>query len=101
MLGEHGVDFEAREYFKEAFTREELETVLARAGMKPSELVSTRSAPYRKENLGEANLTEDEWLERMLAEPRLVRRPILITDDEVVVGFDRERFERIARALAG
>lgn len=101
MLGEHGVDYEAREYFKEPFSRDELEVVMSRSGMKPSDLVSTRSIPYRKEKLAGQNLTEDDLLERILAEPRLVRRPILVTDDEVVVGFDRERYERIARNLGG
>jgi arsenate reductase (glutaredoxin) len=101
VLGEHGVDYEAREYFKEAFTRQELESILSRAGRKPSEMVSTRSTPYRKERLADQGLSEDELLERMLSEPRLIRRPILVTDDEVVVGFDRARYESIATELAG
>jgi arsenate reductase-like glutaredoxin family protein len=31
----------------------------------------------------------------MAKEPRLVRRPILDTGGEVVVGFDRERYEKL------
>jgi arsenate reductase-like glutaredoxin family protein len=31
----------------------------------------------------------------MAKEPRLVRRPILDTGREVVVGFDRERYEKL------
>jgi arsenate reductase len=99
VLGEHGIAFEAREYFKHAFTREEIESVLARSGLSAADLVSTHSIPYRKGNLGELGLTDADWIERMIAEPRLVRRPILVTDDEVVVGFDRTRYERIAQRL--
>jgi arsenate reductase len=90
-----------REFFKEPFTREELVAILDRAGMKPSELVSTRSTPYRAEKLGDRDLTEDEWLAWLLAEPRLIRRPILVTDDGVEVGFSKARYEEIARELAG
>jgi Spx/MgsR family transcriptional regulator len=101
VLGEHGVDYEAREFFKEPFTRDELTAVLERTGKQPSELVSTRSTPYRRDNLGEQALSEDEWLDRLLAEPRLLRRPILVTDAGVEIGFNRERYEQIASDLAG
>ncbi|HEV2127270.1 MAG TPA: Spx/MgsR family RNA polymerase-binding regulatory protein [Thermomicrobiales bacterium] len=100
ILDAHGVDYDVREYFKEPFTREELESVLERAGQKPSDLVAARSVPYRAQGLAERGLSEDELLERMLAEPRLVRRPILVTEDEVAIGFDRDRYEQKAKTLA-
>ena len=101
VLEEHGVEFDVREYFKEPFTREELEAVLEHASMQPFELVSIRSTLYRKEKLGDRDLSEEELLERMLAEPRLIRRPVLVTDDEVIIGFNRARLEGVARRLAG
>ena len=101
VLEEHGVEFQSREFFKEPFTREELESVLERAGMQPSDLVSTRSTVYRNGNMGELDLSEDELLGRMLAEPRLIRRPVLVTNDEVKVGFNRTQFEVTAKQLAG
>jgi Spx/MgsR family transcriptional regulator len=101
VLGEHGVDYEAREFFKASFTRDELMAVLEGAGMRPSELVSTRSAPYRNDKLGEREISDDEWVELMLREPRLIRRPILVTDDGVRVGFDRDWYEQKTRELAG
>lgn len=87
---------EVREFFKEPFTRDELTGILTKAGKKPSELVSTRSSVYRNERLGEQNLTEDEWLDRMLAEPRLIRRPIFVSDEGVEVGFNKQRYAEIA-----
>lgn len=95
------MDHDVREFFKEPFTREELKGILDRAGMRPSELISTRSSPYRNERLGEQNLSEDEWLDRMLAEPRLIRRPILVTVGGVEVGFGKARYEQIVNDLAG
>lgn len=99
-LEQHGVEYDAREYFKDPFAREELESLLHRAGLVPSELVATRSTPYRTERLGEQQLSEVDLLEHMLGEPRLVRRPILVTDDEVMIGFNRERYDAKAQALA-
>ncbi len=101
VLERHGVDYEPREFFKEAFSREELDGVLERAGMTASELVATRSTVYRNERLGEQDLSDEDLLQRMLAEPRLIRRPILVTDDGVTVGFNRDTYEEAAKALAG
>lgn len=95
------MDHEVREFFREPLTRGELTSILDRAGMKPSELVSTRSSPYRNERLAEQDLTEEEWLERLVAEPRLIRRPILVSDDGVEVGFSKARYDELARELSG
>lgn len=95
------MDHEVREFFKEPFTRDELTTILRRAGLQPSELVSKRSSVYRNERLGEQELSEDEWLERMLAEPRLIRRPIFVSDNGVDVGFNKDRYAEIVNDLAG
>jgi len=100
VLEEHGVDYEPREFFKDPITSEELASLLDRAGLKPSELVSTRSSVWRNEKLGEQNLAEEELFERMLREPRLLRRPILVTEDGVEIGFNRSRYEQIATSLA-
>jgi Spx/MgsR family transcriptional regulator len=99
VLDEHGVEYEPREYFKEPFTRDELASVLERAGLQPSDLVSTRSTVWRNEKMAEQDLSEDELLERMLGEPRLIRRPILISDEGVEIGFKRSRYEELAQAL--
>ena len=100
VLDERGVAYEEREYFKEPFTRDELQSVLERANLRPSELVSTRSTVWRNEKLAEQDLSEDDLLDRMLQEPRLVRRPILVSDQGVQVGFNRGRYEELADALA-
>ncbi len=92
---------EVREFFKEPFTRDELTSILERAGMQPSELVSKRSSVYRNEQLGDQDISEDAWLDRMLAEPRLIRRPIFVSDDGVEVGFNKDRYAQIVRSLAG
>jgi arsenate reductase-like glutaredoxin family protein len=47
-------------------------------------LLSTRSPAYRKLQ----GTPPGDWLAVMADEPRLIRRPILITDRGVAVGFD-------------
>ncbi len=95
------MDHEVREFFKQPFSRDELTSILDRAGMRPSELISKRSSVYRNDRLGEQNLTEDELLDRMLDEPRLIRRPIFVSDDGVEVGFSKDRYAELMSDLDG
>lgn len=99
-LDARGVAYETREYFREPFTRDELQQVLERSGMTPSGLVATRSTQWRKGGLAEMQLSDEELLEHMLREPRLIRRPILVTEDEVIVGFNKDRYGEVAARLA-
>ena len=86
QLKESGADYVYRDYFRQRFTRDELEQVLARAGLTPCEVLSTRSKVYQARMDEIDALDDDQLLTLMLKEPTLLRRPIVIGNDEVVVG---------------
>lgn len=52
---------------------------------------SPSAKPYRDRR---GKLSDDELIDLMLEEPRLIRRPILITDDQVLFGFDAEEYAK-------
>ena len=85
-LNAANIDFEKREFFKEKFTREELEDVLQSTGLTLDDIVSKRSTPYRELGLAEKDLSDDELIALMLEEPRLIRRPIVVGESDVLVG---------------
>lgn len=87
ILKETGADFERREFFKQKFTREELTGLLERAGLPVSDLLSTRSTPYREKGLAERDLTHDDIIDLMLEGPRLLKRPILVSGSTTVIGY--------------
>lgn len=86
VLRQSGVPYERREFFKDRFSREELEHLLADAGLTPQDVLSRRSRIFKERNLGEATLTDDEMLDLMVEEPTLLRRPLVIGGDTVIVG---------------
>lgn len=94
-LDERGVTYVRRDYFRDRFTRDELRGVLTSAGLAPSDVLSKRARAY-KELVGDRNLTDDELLELMFEEPTLLRRPLMISGDTAVIGFDRKGLEQIA-----
>ena len=87
ILREAGVDYEKREFFKQRFTHEELTGLLKRTGLSVNDLLSTRSTPYREQGLADQDLSDDEIIGLMLEEPRLLKRPILVSGSNVVIGY--------------
>ncbi len=93
-LDEHHVVYERRDYFRDRFTRDELTAILASAGLTPRDVLSKRARAY-KNLVGDRELTDDELLDLMIQEPTLLRRPLVISGTDAVIGFDRKRLERL------
>lgn len=64
-----------RDFFKNPFGRTELENLLH--GHPASEMFNFRSPSAKKLNLDREKLTDNDFLELMLKEPRLIRRPVV------------------------
>jgi arsenate reductase len=70
-------------------SREELAVILARAGLKAHDVLSTRSRPYKEMGLRDRDVSDDELLDLMVEHPALIRRPLVVGDRRSVVGFNR------------
>ena len=95
VLREIGVTYERREFFKERFSKEELRSLLQSVGLAPADVISTRSQVYKDRHLGEAGLDDEQQLELMVEEPTLLRWPIVISGDRVVVGHNETKLREI------
>jgi arsenate reductase len=97
LLEEHGITPEVVRYLDEPPTREELIALLAKLGMKPSELVRTGEDLCKTECAGKA-MSEDDWLTVMLKHPVLIERPIVVCGEGAVVARPPEKvLELLAR----
>ena len=92
-LKDNNIDYSVREYLKNPPTKEELEEVLKKLNMKPSDLVRKKEAIYKELNLKDAN--EEELLEAMVKNPKLIERPIVINGNKAVVARPIEAIEEI------
>ena len=85
-LHERGVRPEERDYFAQPLTHEELRDLAGVAGG-IRQLVATGSPSFRRLGRPLEDLTDAELEAHVLAEPRLLRRPLLRTSSErVLVG---------------
>lgn len=99
-LDEHGTPYQRRDYFRDRFTREELAGILESAGLTPRDVLSRRARAF-KELVGDRELTDDQLLDLMIQEPTLLRRPLVISGQDAVIGFDRTGLERLVAHDAG
>ncbi|MCA9834587.1 MAG: Spx/MgsR family RNA polymerase-binding regulatory protein [Thermomicrobiales bacterium] len=90
LLKELDAEFEIREFFKQKFTVKELKALLKQTGLSVSDILSTRSTPYKEQNLAEKDLSDNEILEMMTEEPRLLKRPLLVSGMDAVVGYNED-----------
>ncbi|MGZ8364611.1 MAG: arsenate reductase (glutaredoxin) [Caulobacteraceae bacterium] len=79
LIRQSGVEPTVVEYVKAGWTRNQLETLFAKMGVKPSELLRVRGTPAEELGLDQPGVSEDAILHAMVAHPILVQRPIVVT----------------------
>ena len=84
-----------RRFFKDKPTPEEVRWLAARLPGGARDLLSTRSRRYKELGLAERNLTDEELVDLLAAEPGLWRRPVVVRGDQVVVGYDAASLEEL------
>lgn len=95
FLEEKGVEFIDRPIAEENPKREELESWYKKSGLPINKFFNTSGRLYKEMNLKEKVKTasEDELLDLLATDGMLVKRPIIVKDDTVLVGFKQEDWE--------
>lgn len=95
MLGSKSVEVEERQYFKQRVTLEEVRELAARLPGGLWDILSTRSRRYKEMNLAERQLSAAELEQLLVEEPGLWRRPIILSDGGVVIGYDQQSLDAL------
>ena len=95
FLLQKGVSHTERDIFKHPLTEAELRKLTRTRSIK--ELWSHRSPSVKALGLADKALSEDEMMQYMLQEPRLIRRPLVQVEDMVEVGFSVEHLELVLK----
>ncbi len=87
------MEINERDFFKNPFSRTEIEEILQE---KPaSEMFNFRRPSFKKLGLEREKLDDDQLIDLMLKEPRLVRRPVVRVGNEVYFGADKAVLESV------
>jgi arsenate reductase len=84
-----GVEPVVYQYLKERPSRDTIEDVLARLQISAKELLRPDEAKGEELNLYRDDVTDDEIITAMVAHPKLIQRPIVITAKGAVIARPR------------
>jgi len=84
ILEEKNLEFEVFEYLKNDFSKEELLKVMAQLNIKDvKEMLRKKETLYKELDI--ENKSQNEILELVVQNPKLVERPIIIKDNKAVI----------------
>jgi arsenate reductase (glutaredoxin) len=96
FFSERRVPVHERDLRKRALTPGELRRWVQRYGVEA--LIDTESKPYRDQGLQYLGADPDAWEERLVADPLLIRLPLVRVGDVLSVGDDVDAWHEIAEA---
>jgi arsenate reductase len=81
MLDEAGVDYTVRRYLDDPPSESELRAALTALGLQPWDITRMNEPLARELGLHEMARDADAWIAVLAEHPRLIQRPIVLTDD--------------------
>tara|TARA_Y100000815_G_scaffold47100_1_gene38589 strand:+ start:345 stop:632 length:288 start_codon:yes stop_codon:yes gene_type:complete len=85
VLKNKGVEVEIVEYLKDVPSHQELKDLLMKLNMKPQEILRTGEKIFKEEYKG-LEFTDEEWINVMHENPKLIERPIVVKGNKAVIG---------------
>ena len=85
LLQENGVEPDVVLYLDNIMTAGELRGLLAKLGISPMQLVRKGEAVWKEKYKGK-ELSDDQVIQAMIANPKLIERPIVVKDKLAVLG---------------
>lgn len=94
LLEENQLEFITVEYLKHPLNSAELKAILRKLKYAPMELIRTNEKEWKEQYKGKT-LSDSELIELMCSHPKLMERPIIVTEKEAVVARPIERLEEL------
>ena len=93
-LDDRGVSYEQRDIKTENPTLDELSAWYQKSGLPLKKIFNTSGLMYKSLDLKNKlpTMTEEEMLKLLASDGMLVKRPLLISDDFVLVGFEEAQW---------
>ena len=89
-LEEHGLEYEEKNIYHEPLTKNEIKEILMLTDEGTEEIISYRSDAYQNLETDLEDLSMNELLDLFIEEPSLIRRPIIMDDRRLQIGFNDE-----------
>lgn len=91
ILQDSKVEFEVIEYLKNPPTEQELSEIIAKLGIAARDLIRQKEEEFKQLGVKQDVLSHDSAITLMANEPKLMERPIVVTDEKAVIGRPPEK----------
>ena len=95
-LQDKGADIVIIKYLEKGLTRAEIKEMLLKLNKKPYEIIRTQEEYYKKELKGK-KFNDDEWIQIIIENPKLLQRPIVIGKYKAVIAQPPELADRLIK----
>lgn len=85
------------EYLKTPPSAGTLKKLLKMLGMRPRDLLRKNESAYKEAGLDQPDKTDNDVIEAMVKHPILIERPIVVVDDQAVIGRPPEKVLEILK----
>lgn len=93
-LKEHDISFKERNIFANPLIKEEIMQVLRMTENGTEEIISTRSRTFQNLKINLDDLSIDQLIDLVEKNPSLLRRPIIMDDRRLQVGYNEDEIRR-------
>jgi len=94
LLEQTGKPFEIVKYLEDTLSAKELKEIIKLLGIKPIDLVRTNEAIWKTDFKDKA-LSDNQIIDAMVENPKLIERPIVINGNKAVIGRPAEKILEI------
>ena len=94
LLEKSGKPFEIIKYLEDTLSAKELKEIIILLGIKPIDLVRKNESIW-KTAFKDKNLSDDQIIDAMVKNPKLIERPIVINGNKAVIGRPTEKISEI------
>lgn len=86
LLQERGIEPDVVLYMDNPPSKKKLRELLKMMNLSARDLLRTSEDAYKARGLSDKSLSEDDLLDAMLEEPRLIQRPIVVSGGKAALG---------------
>ncbi|MBT5415696.1 MAG: arsenate reductase (glutaredoxin) [Rhodospirillaceae bacterium] len=86
LLRDKGIEPEIVEYLADPPSAAELKRILGMLGKSPREVMRKQEAEYKAAGLNDEGLSEDALIAGMVANPKVIERPIVVAGKKAALG---------------
>jgi arsenate reductase (glutaredoxin) len=94
-LLEHGAELDSRDLDKNRLSEAELDQLIGARDYKS--FLNPRNELYRTKSMSEKPPSRAEAIKLMSTTPNLIRRPVVIRGNEIVLGFDEAAYKKLLK----